>query len=376
MLKNIFLNAILIIIISACNGTTSTNESQAQMPSEVFTETALSIVPSSTSLPTQRPEASGPFATLTALIAQVTLNLPTTAPSLTPIPTFDYSSLPIPIRNTEADFSVIDRPDDSELHQIHFIYAIPSDGSDKLRDVNGEIELSANAANHWLSEQSGGFSLRYDTFQGQLDITFLKLPFTANELSSKLGLGMVSGLDQYIRDIGFPTENKIYFVYYEGLFELSGDETACGVATRPPNDWGVTGMLFLQAYSPEFDLITCPDISHTENYADWLELVMLHEIFHILGAVPNCGPNSFRSHVNDNRLDLMSSFFNPDTAPFAYLDFNNDDYFGHGDLSCPDLANSVFLDPLPANPKEPPSWTFSSGRRTFNPLILLDWDLP
>ncbi len=366
--------AILLFALSSCNKQAATLPSIPQENIEI--PTASPPAPTATELPTETQEPSGPFATLTALIAQVTLNLPTTAPSLTPIPTFDYSLLPIPDRDTDLDFSVVDRPDDSDLHQIHFIYAIPSDGTDKLRDVNGEIELSANAANYWLCEQSGGSSLRYDTFQGKLDITFLKLPFTADELSSKLGLAIVSGFDQYIRDIASSTENKIYFVYYEGLIALSGNETACGVATRPPNDWGVTGTLFLQAYSAEYDLITCPDISHTENYADWLELVMIHEIFHILGAAPNCSPNSFGAHVLDSDKDLMSAYFDPYEAPFAYLDFNNDDYFGHGDLSCPDLAYSAFLDPLPEHDVLPPSWNFSSGRRTFNPLIGLDWDLP
>ena len=224
------------------------------------------------------------------------------------MPTIDYASIPTPSRNTDLDYSTIDRPDDSDLHQIHFIYALPSDGIDRLQDVNGEIEISANAANSWLAEQTGGSKLRYDTHNGQLDITFLRLPYTAEELSSELGVFVVSGFDQYIRDIGFETERKIYFVYYDGRLELGGDEAACGVATRPPIDWGVTGTLFLQGYAPSLGVNTCPDPSRTVGYADWLELVMLHEIFHVLGAAPDCGMNVSAAHVVDTTLDLMSAW--------------------------------------------------------------------
>jgi hypothetical protein len=38
------------------------------------------------------------------------------------------------------------------------------------------------------------------------------------------------------------------------------------------------------------------------------------------------------------------------------LDPGNDDYFKHNIPNCPDLAKSVFLDPMPENPEVPGDW--------------------
>lgn len=143
-----------------------------------------------TRTPTNTPEPSPSFtsapplvdsrATADALFAQVTLNLPTGVPTQTATSTLDpsFSPTPTPSRDTDFEYSTGDRPDDSDLFQIHFIYAIPSDGEDKHRDINGEIELSANAANYWLSQQTGGASLRYDTIRirGNLTSRFCSFP--------------------------------------------------------------------------------------------------------------------------------------------------------------------------------------------------------
>jgi len=355
-----------LFILTAC-GPQQSQPSTTLPPTSTQTSTAPPL-PSPTS-----PPHIDSVATANALFAQVTLNLPTTAPTRTPTPTLSASQspTPTPLRDTDVDYSSFDRPDDSDLFQIHFIYAIPSDGTDRFRDVNGEIELSANAANFWLSEQTGGSKLRYDTYQGKLDITFLKLPYSSQDLQL-LGNQVVSGFDQIIRDSGFDTSHKIYFFYYDGLIELPRGEPACGVAIRGPEDWGVTGTLYLRGYSGDLEDLTCPNPTRTENLADWLELVMLHEIFHVLGASPSCAPNTVGAHVDDTSYDIMSATFDPSTsAQLSVLDRNNDDYFNHEIPGCPDLADSVFLDPLPANPQEPPSWRLASARRTYNPFHLL-----
>jgi hypothetical protein len=38
------------------------------------------------------------------------------------------------------------------------------------------------------------------------------------------------------------------------------------------------------------------------------------------------------------------------------IDPGHDDYFRHGIAGCGDLADSAFLDPLPASPELPPDW--------------------
>jgi hypothetical protein len=112
-------------------------------------------------------------------------------------------------------------------------------------------------------------------------------------------------------------------------------------------------------------------MTRTTDYADWLELVLLHEIFHLFGAVSACAPNVDEGHASDGGSDLMSAFYNTTGPQFVLLDRNNDDYFQHDALGCPDLADSVFLDPLPEFPQEPPSWRFSTRPRSFNPFQVI-----
>jgi hypothetical protein len=99
------------------------------------------------------------------------------------------------------------------------------------------------------------------------------------------------------------------------------------------------------------------------TYAD---LALIHEIAHLLGFASSCGKNPASpdntSHTGDFNDDLMwapgsntSSNLYWDTDHMK-LDPGNDDYFKTNIPNCPDLANSAFLDPLPANPETPPSW--------------------
>ena len=72
--------------------------------------------------------------------------------------------------------STVDRPDDFGGLQVHVIYAVPSDGADRAFDTSGGIESSTASYQAWLSGQTGGRVLRFDTYQGPLDITFQRLP--------------------------------------------------------------------------------------------------------------------------------------------------------------------------------------------------------
>jgi hypothetical protein len=84
--------------------------------------------------------------------------------------------------------------------------------------------------------------------------------------------------------------------------------------------------------------------------------LMLHEIFHTLGAAPECAPHHHRrGHAFDDRRDLMYAGEQYWQFPLI-LDVGRDDYFGHADPDCLDVSRSVFLDPLPANASKPPGW--------------------
>lgn len=69
--------------------------------------------------------------------------------------------------------------------------------------------------------------------------------------------------------------------------------------------------------------------------------IFLHELFHLLGAVPACAPNGDGGrHVNDSADDLMHRHGG---GGMPRLDVGRDDYFGHGIEGCPDLAGSALL---------------------------------
>lgn len=271
-----------------------------------------------------------------------------------------------PVRDTQTAYSTIDRPDDVSGYQVHFVYALPSDGQDDFLDINGRIELSANAMNDWLLQATGGSRLRYDTYEGSLDISFMRLDYTADEISS-LGTGVLALMDYEIKTRGFDTSNKVFVVYYDGQFV--SQEGYCGLANYPPDGAGITAVLLLRAYIPRFDQ-PCPrQFTQSADYTGFFEITILHEVMHLLGIAPACGANVIAGHVTDSQQDLMYGEYDGSYSPlFTELDHGNDDYYLHDIPGCPDFAQSVFLDPGPENAELPPGWEISSRQIGLNPL--------
>lgn len=284
----------------------------------------------------------------------------------TPAPPGPQSSPLLQVtRDTTAAYAVHDRPDDVEGYQVHFIYALPSDGADAFLDVNGGIELSAQAMNHWLLSQTG-YQLRYDTYQGQLDITFMQLPYTAAQISETHS-GVNDLVEHWIKINGLAQEHKLYVVYYDGL--LVTPEGFCGLAAFPPKGIGQTAVLLLRGYNPTYDL-TCPrNFTKSVDFTGFFEITILHEVLHLLGLAADCAPHAEGGHVNDSAQDLMYFQYDGSYSPlFTMLDYGNDDYYNHGRSDCPDLARSVFLEPLPAQAEPPPRWMDSIRNTPPNPI--------
>ena len=93
------------------------------------------------------------------------------------------------------------------------------------------------------------------------------------------------------------------------------------------------------------------------DYPGRADFGAFHEALHSIGMVNECAehfnPNA-PGHVNDDKTDVMYTGSEP-WSP-AELDVGRDDYFEHDIPNCPDLADSVFLDPLPADAQVPPGW--------------------
>ena len=272
---------------------------------------------------------------------------------------------PTPERPTGEQYSTVDRPDDVDGYQIHFIYVIPSDGKDDLLDVNGKIVLSAAAMNYWL-ENKTEHRLRFDTYNGELDITFMQLDATGDEIDA-LGTNILSLMEYEIKSRGFNSDHKLYVVHYDGFFVTQ--EGFCGLASYPPDGAGITAVLLLRGYNPNLDL-TCPrQFTQSEDFTGYFEMTILHELLHLMGMAPSCAPHYSDGHVSDSSQDLLYFQYDGGYSPlYTYLDLHNDDYYNHGNPECPDLARSIFLDPLPSNADLPPNWDVSGTFMPQNPL--------
>jgi hypothetical protein len=79
--------------------------------------------------------------------------------------------------------SLVDRPDDGgeSSPKVKVIYAVPSFAKDQRRDVSGEIARGLFEVEEWRASQNGGFGLRYDTFNGALDIGYMTFESTKQQ---------------------------------------------------------------------------------------------------------------------------------------------------------------------------------------------------
>ncbi|MEK0443670.1 MAG: hypothetical protein RL507_523, partial [Actinomycetota bacterium] len=73
--------------------------------------------------------------------------------------------------------STVDRPG-SANYDVKFIYATFVDGPDEKRDTSGAIAGIAADVNRYMTTQFPGHRLRYDMFEGQLDVQYVQIPVT------------------------------------------------------------------------------------------------------------------------------------------------------------------------------------------------------
>ena len=82
--------------------------------------------------------------------------------------------------------------------------------------------------------------------------------------------------------------------------------------------------------------------------ASTYEAVMVHELFHVFGAVAPCAPNFVEgSHVRDDTEDLMYAGVERGARAEAVIDLDRNDYYGHGREDCLDVAGSRYWELLP-----------------------------
>ncbi len=241
---------------------------------------------------------------------------------------------PGPVESPTAPPSRVnsDQADDTSANQIHVMYVLPSDGEDRSYDTNGQIAASVGGWRNWLSGQTGGRTLRLDTYHGSPDISFFRLTQTDAQIKNS-GSYVRDQIESELKSAGYNKANKIYAVYYDG-----GSNYACGGGAWPPTLPGNVAALYLKG---AYNGVNC-DSNHFSSGFGYRESSMIHEILHTLGFVASCAPNFTQSgHVSDDPHDLMYAGSLP-WQP-SILDTNHDDYYGHNNQGCLDLATSPYL---------------------------------
>lgn len=222
------------------------------------------------------------------------------------------------------DRSGVDRPDDVGGPQIHAIYVVPADGEDRQSDVNGGVAEYVAHWTNWLADQAGDRTFRIDTYQGQVDVSFLRLAETTAAMGA-LGFGSFGAIVAELRAAGFVRADKRYAVYYGGPY--------------PGPFAGLGGQVSGSGYAIAFGVNPQPTDAT-------LDLGTLHELMHSLGFVPRCAPHFTTDnpgHVNDDPHDLMYSGWR---EPIV-LDAGHDDYFEAHIPGCADLSDSPYLVSFP-----------------------------
>ncbi len=267
------------------------------------------------------------------------------------------------------DRGMTDRADDTGLDQIHVLYVLPSDATDRNRDTNGQICNSARAWATWFNARSTTF-LRLDTFGGKIDIGFVRLGKTdaqmrgsdPNNTSIATGTAFVrERIELELEAMNLVAPNKLYAVYYEG-----SSVYACGGGAYPPLIQDRVGAMYLQGMPPA-TTVPCGESrpwgqpSLVPNYIDY---GMLHELVHSLGFVPQSAPHQHsQGHVFDAtaepQRDLMYSPRTSSDPPWGIdagllLDIGSDDYYTTSPAL--DLAQSTLIQPLPAGAVRPIGW--------------------
>lgn len=201
-------------------------------------------------------------------------------------------------QNAEST-STPDMPDDFEGPQIHVIYAIPSDRPDATAEFIGQLRNEIDVSQQWVQAEVGRL-LKFDTFQGEPDITIVRLTRTEQEIYD---LGASEGYVSLESELKFRDEydpDKLYAVFFDGGFNdfkcgglgaggaialtILGGSNLCGTELSPRANG--SGQL------------------HPLSYA----ATMMHEVIHTLGFVPTCAPDhndNSPGHLKARSDDIM-----------------------------------------------------------------------
>ena len=234
---------------------------------------------------------------------------------------------------------------DIDKNLIHLIYLVPCDQLSRDFDINNNIKKIIININNWFFTKSNNQKIKFDYFNNELDITFIRVNKTLswfNEFNSKQNYSddNASRVEKIILSNDFIFKNfisKKFIVFFEGWEKRkSFFHTTCGRARYE----GKVAVIYTNSDFKSKD--SCVNINETNR--DELrnqEQSVLHELLHLLGFPKNCSVNKDPDnsyHINDSYDDILYKF-----SGGKFLDFNNDDYYNHDIDNCPDLKDSKYL---------------------------------
>ncbi len=230
----------------------------------------------------------------------------------------------------------VDRlPEGNPGAPVHEIYAIPSDGVDRLStEIGTQMQTDAETIDAWWRGQDPTRTPRFDTLGfgcgQQLDISLVKLTSTAAELQPIGGRfgRILAGLGA----AGLSSPVTKYVVYYDGPGDGSN---VCGEGAGSAEGEGVA-IVFISA---------CNGLPSS--------VVAAHELLHSLGALPAPGPPhpcpGDDGHPCDSQLDILYPASDGTPLTGLTLDVGHDDYYAHSG-PWPDIQDSRWLRHLDAAP--------------------------
>ena len=206
-----------------------------------------------------------------------------------------------------------DQPDTNDDYQIHFIYMLDINGKDNELDINGELEKIIEEMNQKMFELTGNkqkYKLDYRQ-DGKLDISFVRL----DKKGTKKGWNN-NYPDYFIQNLGFNNPKKLYYSFVDSFTHRDGGQM--GVHS---------GYTFMKRAGSREDIIK----------------ITIHELLHGNGFSWKCTKGNRNGHVN---------------GPSVLSNENNQYILGkmiyeHGDESCPDLKDSVYMAPTSDDPYDP-----------------------
>jgi hypothetical protein len=187
--------------------------------------------------------------------------------------------LTIPSHSTAAasSRSLTDRPDDFSGYQIHLVYVALKDSKDSAWDVDGKIASWVQESQKWLDKQIGR-KLLFDTYQGDIDVTFLPSKFTRDELCYENCDALEKLKSEFVQqNSSYAGRKTLVFALDEDL-----DKRACGWANSPGN---------LALLSLGSSKCNSPNAFRTYGLV-WPAVTLLHELFHTYGIEHKCFDNS------------------------------------------------------------------------------------